>query len=49
MEFENVIELIRADIDSLKDAYHQEKILDRKTVYSIRILECYKAIKLLKE
>jgi len=45
MDFENVIELIEADIDSLKDAYHKEKILDRKSIYSMRILECKKAIK----
>jgi hypothetical protein len=49
MEFENIIGIIEAEIDSLTDAYKAETIQDRKTVYSSRILECKKAIKILSE
>jgi hypothetical protein len=49
MEFENIIGIIEAEMDSLQDAYKQETIQDRKTVYSSRILECKKAIKILSE
>lgn len=47
--FEKTIDLLDAEIDSLKDAYHQETIIDRKTVYSSMILETIKAKKKLME
>jgi hypothetical protein len=43
-EFENVIELIKAEIDSLKDAYKSSKESDNYN-YSVRIVECQRAIK----
>ena len=49
INFERTIDLLDAEIDSLKDAYHQETITDRKTVYSSMILESLHAKKKLKE
>ena len=49
IDFERTIDLLDAEIDSLKDAYHQETIVDRKTVYSSMILESLHAKKKLKE
>ena len=49
IDFERTIDLLDAEIDSLKDAYHQETIADRKTVYSSMILESLHAKKKLKE
>ena len=43
-QFENVIELIKSEIDSLKDTFKQNRSED----YSTRLLECKKAIKKLK-
>jgi hypothetical protein len=49
MDFENTIELLEAEIDSLKDAYKTEPNQEKSTVYSSRILEYKKAITLLKK
>lgn len=49
IDFERTIELLDSEIDSLKDAYRQEKIIDRKTVYSSMILEILHAKKKLKK
>ena len=49
IDFERTIDLLDAEIDSLKDAYHQETIVDRKTVYSSIILESLHAKKKLKQ
>jgi len=49
MEFERTIDSLDAEIDSLKDAYHQETISDRKTVYSSMILETLHAKRKLKQ
>lgn len=47
MKFENIIGIIEAEIDSLKYAYKKESQIEKKTIYSTRILECKKAIKVL--
>lgn len=47
MYFENVVQLIKDEIDSLKDAYKKESQIEKKIIYSTRILECKKAIKVL--
>lgn len=49
IDFERTIDLLDAEIDSLKDAYHQETIADRKTQYSSMILETLHAKKKLKQ
>lgn len=49
IDFEKTIDLLNAEINSLKDAYHQETMVDRKTVYSSMILEYLHAKKKLKE
>lgn len=49
IDFERTIDLLDAEIDSLKDAYHQETIADRKTQYSSMILESLHAKKKLKQ
>ncbi len=49
IDFERTIDLLDAEIDSLKDAYHQETIVDRKTQYSSMILESLHAKKKLKQ
>ena len=46
---EYAIEYLEAEIDSLKDAYHQETNVEMKTTYSSRIVDCKKAVKRLKE
>jgi len=43
-QFENTIELLEAEIDSLKDAYKSENNKEQATIYSSRILEYKKAI-----
>lgn len=48
-DFERTIDLLDDEIDSFKDAYHQESIVDRKTVYSSMILEILHAKKKLKQ
>lgn len=45
---ENVIDYLEAEIDSLKDAYKSASNKEIATVYSSRIVEFKKAIKLLK-
>lgn len=47
MEF--VIELLEAEIDSLKEPYHKETNPEMKTKYSSRILQCIKALRILKQ
>jgi hypothetical protein len=49
MDFEITIDLLNAEIDSLKDAYKTYSDKDVKTIYSSRILEHKKAITLLKQ
>ena len=46
-QFENTIELLEAEIDSLKDAYKSENNKEQATIYSSRILEYKKVIKIL--
>ena len=49
IDFERTIDLLDAEIDSLKDAYHKEPIAERKTQYSSMILESLHAKKKLKQ
>jgi len=49
MNFEDTIDLLNSEIDSLKDAYKTEVVLGLKTIYSSRILELKRAIKILKQ
>lgn len=48
MNFETTIELLEAEIDSLKDCYKTERNKEMKTIYSSGILEHKKAITFLK-
>ena len=48
MEINFVIELLESEIDSMKDAYKREKKEEFKTIYSDRIVQCKRALKILK-
>lgn len=45
---ENVIQYLEDEIDSLKSAYKSSMDKDSKTIYSTKILEFQKAVKILK-